>query len=158
MVLRVGAELEPDTVGSKQRDDKAATPRMQTTITRGEPPGIVGARARPLVAGCAACEHRGRASHGYRHSVACQRTFARWLTSQTQIRPRAEEIEATQEAPMTIPQVFRFRLRTKTTPPNLGVIQGPTPPTTRTYLGCKSNRYHNGDDDDRFEASIGSTS
>ena len=91
----------------------ATAPRMQTSLTRGEPPGIVGARARPSVAGCAACEHRGRASHGYRHSVVCQRTFARWLTSQTQAKPRADEVETAQEVPVTTPPIPRTRLRGK---------------------------------------------
>ena len=107
-------------------------PRMQTSLTRGEPPGIVGARARPLVAGCAACEHRGTASHGHRHSVVCQRTFARWLTSQTQAKPRADEAETAQEVPVTTPSIPRTRLRGKTTPPNLTMTQEPIPSSIGT--------------------------
>ena len=103
-----------------------------TSFSRGGAEGIVGACARPLIAGCSAGEHRGRASHGYRHSVVCQRTYETWLSSQTQAKPRADEIETATEVPIADPQL-RTRLRTKTPPPNEpgSAIPSstPTPPT-----------------------------
>ncbi len=36
-------------------------------------------RLRPLTPGCTACAHHGRAAHGFRHSVVCQRRRAEWL-------------------------------------------------------------------------------
>ncbi len=52
------------------------------------------------------------------------------MSSQTQAKPRADEIETAEEIPIATPVQLRTRLRTKTPPPN--VPRPPIPPSAST--------------------------
>ena len=61
-----------------------------------EPVGVRPMRLRPLTPGCSACAHQGQASHGFRHSVTCQKRRAEWLAKQEE-PPLARAVKAREE-------------------------------------------------------------
>ena len=67
-------------------------------------------RLRPLTPGCTACAHHGRAAHGFRHSVVCQKRRHEWLAEQEE-PPLAKAVRAQGEDDE--PQPVKPRLMTK---------------------------------------------
>ena len=87
----------------------------KTTVQR-EPTGIKPMRLRPSTPGCSACAHQGRAAHGFRHSVACQKRRTEWLAQQEE-PPIAQAVKARDEGDRAMviePKPTRPRLMTET--------------------------------------------